>query len=106
VIEKPERNTPLKRPMTFWTNIKIDLKEIRWHDVVKCIHVAEEKDQKWVPFNNIINPFQYVHMQKMFNSHYNLLHILEITGIYRSQDTTQNPIKYCCLCTSETTFTS
>jgi hypothetical protein len=75
VIGKPERNRPLKRPMTFWTNIKTDLKEIRWHDVY-WTHVAEERDQKWVPFNNIINPFQYVHMQNKFNSHHNLLHIL------------------------------
>jgi hypothetical protein len=76
VIGKPERNRPLKRPMTFCTNTKTDLKEIRWHDVVHCTHVSEERGQKWVPSNNIINPFQYVHMQKKFNSHHNLLHIL------------------------------
>jgi len=61
--------------MTFWRNIKTDLKEIRWHYAMNCTHVAEERDQKWVPFN-IIKPFKYVHMQKKFNSHHNLLHIL------------------------------
>jgi hypothetical protein len=40
VIGTPERKIQFRRPMTFWLNIKTDLKEMGQNDMVNCTHLT------------------------------------------------------------------
>jgi hypothetical protein len=56
VVGKSERKRSLGRPRRWWEdNIKINIKEIGL-EVVDWIHLAQDRDRRWLAFvNTIVN---------------------------------------------------
>jgi hypothetical protein len=54
-VGKPEGMSSLERPRSRWEdNIRMDLGEIGWSNM-EWIRLAQDKDQRMVPMNRVIN---------------------------------------------------